>query len=57
MIVHLLVITRNKKKIKRTFIFRNIPRGRCEDNIKRDIKELGWDGMDWTELVQADKSA
>jgi len=26
--------------------FTNIPRDRCEDNIKRDVKELGWDGLD-----------
>ena len=23
-----------------------------EDNIKMDLKEVGWAGMDWTDLVQ-----
>jgi hypothetical protein len=22
------------------------------DNIKMDLREVGWDGMDWIELVQ-----
>jgi hypothetical protein len=22
------------------------------DNIKMDLREIGWDGMDWIELVQ-----
>jgi hypothetical protein len=22
------------------------------DNIKMDLRELGWDGMDWTDLAQ-----
>jgi hypothetical protein len=22
------------------------------DNIKMDLKEKGWDGMDWTDLAQ-----
>jgi hypothetical protein len=25
---------------------------RWEDNIKMDLQEVGWGGMDWTELVQ-----
>jgi hypothetical protein len=28
------------------------PRRRCEDNIKIDVKEVGWGGMDWIGLVQ-----
>jgi hypothetical protein len=28
------------------------PRRRWVDNIKMDIRELGWDGMDWIELPQ-----
>jgi hypothetical protein len=24
----------------------------CEDNIKMDIKELGWRGMDWIHLTE-----
>jgi hypothetical protein len=27
------------------------PRRICEDNIKRDLKDVGWD-MDWIELAQ-----
>jgi hypothetical protein len=29
-----------------------ISRSRWEDNIKMDLKEIGWDGMDWIRLVQ-----
>jgi hypothetical protein len=28
------------------------PRHRWEDNIKMDIVEVGWGGMDWIYLVQ-----
>jgi hypothetical protein len=28
------------------------PRRRWEDNIKMDIREVGWEGMDWIELAQ-----
>jgi hypothetical protein len=28
------------------------PRRRWVDNIKMDLKEIGWDGMNWLELVQ-----
>jgi hypothetical protein len=35
---------------------RKIPLGksRCRwvDNIKMDLKKIGWDGMDWIELAQ-----
>jgi hypothetical protein len=27
------------------------PRRRCEDNIKMDLREVGW-GMDWINLAQ-----
>jgi hypothetical protein len=27
------------------------PRRRWADNIKIDIREIGWDGMDWIDLV------
>ena len=27
------------------------PMRRWEDNIKLDLQEMGWDGMDWIELV------
>jgi hypothetical protein len=28
------------------------PRCRWVDNIKMDLREIGWDGMDWTKLAQ-----
>jgi hypothetical protein len=28
------------------------PRRRCGDNIKMDLTEIGWDGVDWIELAQ-----
>jgi hypothetical protein len=28
------------------------PRCRWEDNIKINLKEVGWGGMDWIELAQ-----
>jgi hypothetical protein len=28
------------------------PRGRWVDNIKMDLREIGWDGMDWIDLAQ-----
>jgi hypothetical protein len=28
------------------------PRRRCEDNIKMDLREVGWGGMDWIGLAQ-----
>jgi hypothetical protein len=28
------------------------PRCRWEDNIKMDLRETGWDGMDWFDLAQ-----
>jgi hypothetical protein len=28
------------------------PRRRCVDNIKMDLREIGWDGMDWIVLAQ-----
>jgi hypothetical protein len=28
------------------------PRRRCEDNIKMELKEVGWGGMDWIALAQ-----
>jgi hypothetical protein len=27
------------------------PRRRWEDNIKRDFREVGWGGMEWSDLV------
>jgi hypothetical protein len=27
-------------------------RRRWVDNIKIDLREIGWDGMDWTDLAQ-----
>jgi hypothetical protein len=28
------------------------PRRRWVDNIKMDLREIGWGGMDWTDLAQ-----
>jgi hypothetical protein len=28
------------------------PRRRWEDNIKMDLREIGWGGMDWIELAE-----
>jgi hypothetical protein len=28
------------------------PRCRWVDNIKMNLREIGWDGMDWIELAQ-----
>jgi hypothetical protein len=28
------------------------PRGRWVDNSKMDLREIGWDGMDWIDLAQ-----
>jgi hypothetical protein len=27
-------------------------RRRWVDNIKKDLREIGWDGMDWIELAE-----
>jgi hypothetical protein len=27
------------------------PRGRWEDNNRMDLREIGWDGMDWVDLA------
>jgi hypothetical protein len=28
------------------------PRRRWVDNIKMDLREIGWDGMEWIDLAQ-----
>jgi hypothetical protein len=28
------------------------PRRRCVNNIKMDLREIGWDDMDWIDLAQ-----
>jgi hypothetical protein len=28
------------------------PRCRWEDNIKMDLREIGWGGMDWIDIAQ-----
>jgi hypothetical protein len=28
------------------------PRRRWVDNIKMDLREMGWNGMDWTDVAQ-----
>jgi hypothetical protein len=27
-------------------------RCRCADNIKMDLREVGWDGVDWIDMAQ-----
>jgi hypothetical protein len=29
-----------------------IPRRRWEDNIRMDLREIGWGGVDWIDLAQ-----
>jgi hypothetical protein len=29
-----------------------LPRCRWVDNVKMDLRELGWDGMDWIDLAE-----
>jgi hypothetical protein len=31
---------------------RGRPRGRWEDNIRMDLRVIGWEGVDWILLVQ-----
>jgi hypothetical protein len=38
-----------KLEIKRSL---GRPRRRWVDNIKMDLTEIGWDGVDWIELAQ-----
>jgi hypothetical protein len=28
------------------------PRSRWVDNIKMDLREIGWDGVDWIDMAQ-----
>jgi hypothetical protein len=28
------------------------PRSRWEDNIRMDVREIGWEGVDWIHLAQ-----
>jgi hypothetical protein len=28
------------------------PRRRCVDNIKMDLREIRWDGVDWMDMAQ-----
>jgi hypothetical protein len=37
------------QKIKRPL---GRPRYRWVDNVKMDLREIGWDGMDWIDLAQ-----
>jgi hypothetical protein len=32
------------------------PRSRRVDKIKMDLREIGWDGMDWIDLAQVGTS-
>jgi hypothetical protein len=33
------------------------PRHRWEDNIKMDLREMGWGGMDWTDQDRGQRRA
>jgi hypothetical protein len=41
----LVVKPEGKRRLRR-------PRRRWVDNIKMDLREIGWDGMDWIVLAQ-----
>jgi len=28
------------------------PRCRCEDSVRMDLKEIGWEGVEWIHLAQ-----
>jgi hypothetical protein len=45
--MHVILVEKSegKKPIGRS-------RGRCEDSSKKDVREIGWDGMDWTDLAE-----
>jgi hypothetical protein len=38
-----------KLKVKRPL---GIPRSKCADNIKMDLREKEWDGVDWIDMAQ-----
>jgi hypothetical protein len=44
-----MVVVRNSYKV----LDNNIPRCTWEDNIKMDLREIGWEGLDWMHLVQS----
>jgi hypothetical protein len=45
LVTYLLGKPEGKKPLKR-------PRRRWVNNIKMDLREIGWGGMDWIDLVQ-----
>lgn len=48
-IVRLLVCNPERKRLY------GASKGRDGDNIKRNVKGIGWDGVDWINLVQNKK--
>jgi hypothetical protein len=42
----------NDGKARRKETSRKTPRRRWEDNIKMDLREIGWGGTDWIDLAQ-----
>jgi hypothetical protein len=46
---HHVVVTRDPPEGNRSL---GRPRRRWADNIKIDLREIGWDGMDWIDLAQ-----
>jgi hypothetical protein len=45
MYLFIVIIESRKSRLGR-------PRRRWVDNIKMDLREIGWDGMDWIDLPQ-----
>jgi hypothetical protein len=43
-------MTEEKKIVYRVLVRR--PKRRWENNIKMDLREVGWDGRDWIDLAQ-----
>jgi hypothetical protein len=44
-LLSLLLLSRGKRPLGR-------PRRMWVDNIRMDLREIGWDGMDWIDLAQ-----
>jgi len=54
MYLHIKLIKQNLLITGALFIFHKLQvfRHRWDDNIKKDLQEVGWRGMDWIDLVQ-----
>jgi hypothetical protein len=49
MVCHLVFILEGRPEARRPL---GRPRHRWEDNIKMDLQEVGWGGMDWIDMAQ-----